>query len=123
MAVTGSSATQIVVYPARIVPLKSGSLVADGTEQTLLEHVGAGRIAGYVDLHGMQEGDVVAIRQYMKLTSEGAYRKYAEEQYSGVHAIPIIYITPKESDFGVKITLRQTAGPMRAYEYNFLKEY
>ncbi len=101
---------------------KSGSVIADGTEQTLLEFIGLGRITGNVDLSNMEAGDIVAIKQYMKVNSNTDWKKYADETYNGTQDNPLIYITPKETDFGIKITLKQTAGVMRMYEYNFIKE-
>lgn len=111
----------INVQIGSLAPLKSGNLTADGSEQTLLEFMGVGRIVGYVDLGNMVGGDVIIIRQYMKVVEGGNYRKYAEESY-GAQAEPILYIKPKETDFALKITLQQTAGPFRSFPYNFLRE-
>jgi len=99
-----------------------GTLTADGTEQTLVEFADLGRIVGYVDLENMEAIDTIVIRQYIKLKYGGAYKKYAEETYSGAQVVPTIYITPKESDYGVKVTLQQTAGTFKSVDYNFLKE-
>jgi hypothetical protein len=110
------------VYPARVIPLKRGTLVADGTEQTLLEFVGVGIVSGYVDLQNMKEGDVVVIRQYIKVKDDDSYKKYAEETYTGVQESSIIYITPKVVDVAMKITLQQTVGTYKFFGYNFILE-
>lgn len=110
------------VSVSRLQKEKSDSITANGTEQTLLEFAGLGRISGNVDLSGMQSGDVVVIRQYMKVKAGGNWKRYTQESYFNVQDNPLVYVTPKETDFGIKITLEQTAGVMREYEYNFIKE-
>ena len=112
----------IVSAKVRLSPLKSGTLMADGTEQTLLEFMDVGRVMGYVSLQNMQVGDTIIIRQYMKVVAGGSYQLYAEELYSGAQTHPILYIKPKETDFAIKITLEQGGIPFRTYPYNFMKE-
>ena len=110
------------VTAIRLKPYKSGTLKANGTEQTVVEYSGLGKIIGYIDLQNMQAGDTVVIRMYVKLKSDGNYKKYDEGTYTGVQSKPVIYIRPKESHYGVKVTLQQTAGVMREFDYNFLEE-
>lgn len=105
-----------------ILPLASGVLNADGSEQTVVEFTDVGRVMGYVDLRNMQLGDQVTIRQYMRVAEGGLYQLYAQEVYGNAQPIPIIYITPKETDYGIRITLQQIAGVLREFEYNFLRE-
>jgi hypothetical protein len=114
---------EVVVYPARATPLKKGTLTADGTEQTLLEFVGVGIVSGHVDLQNMTTDDTVVIRQYIKVKDDGAYKKYAEEIYAGVQSLPAIHITPKAVDVAMKITLQQTSGSFKSFDYNFIREY
>ena len=105
-------------------PLGSGSLLADGAEQTVLEFSEVGRVMGYIDLWNMQEGDQVIIRQYMRVVEGGEYRLYAQEIYANVQAVPVVYVTPKETDFGIAITLQQTSAPVsfKSFDYNLLGE-
>ena len=105
---------------AGITLLKEGNLSADGTEQTLLEFSDVGRISGYVDLSEMGVGDTVYIRQYVLVN--GVYQRYASEPYTGIQADPAIYITPKETDKGLRITLQQTAGTLKNYDNRFTLE-
>ncbi len=100
--------------------IKEGHLTADGTEQTLVEFTELGKMEGYVDLSNLTPGDTVILRQYQKVSA--VYRQYAEESYSGVQALPAVYITPKSGKDGIKITLQQTAGILRAFTYCFFKE-
>lgn len=103
-------------------PLGSGVLTADGLEQLVAEITGLNRIMGYVNLSNLQAGDSVILKQYVKLLFLGSYSKYDEQSYSGVQTDPVVYIRSKESQFGVKITLQQTVGVNRSFEYDFFKE-
>lgn len=114
MSVTIGQSTRI------LRPLKSGNLTADGSEQTLVEYIGLGRVSGYVDLSAMQLGDIVEVRQYIMV--DGSYQKYADEVYEDLQTILVIYVTPKEADKGLKVTLQQTLGFMRSYYYRFILE-
>jgi hypothetical protein len=114
---------EVVVYPARATPLKKGTLTADGTEQTVLEFVDVGVISGHIDLQNMVEGDAVVIRQYIKVKDGGEYKKYAEETYVGAQSLPIVHVTPKAVDIAMKITLQQTSGTFKNFDYNFIREY
>jgi hypothetical protein len=113
---------EVIVYPARVTSLKKGTLIADGTEQTLIEFVGVGIVSGHVDLQNMDEGDTVIIRQYIKVKDDGEYKKYAEETYTGVQTSPVVHITPKAVDVAMKVTLQQTTGNYKSFDYNFIKE-
>lgn len=102
--------------------IKSGNLTANGTEQTLLEFEGIGKIVGYVDLSALQLGDTIIIRQYMKIVDGGSYKKYAEQPVVGVQPESLLYITPKETDVAILITLQQTTGVFKRFPHNFMKE-
>ena len=97
-----------------------GTKSADGTEQTLIDFSDVARLSGYISLSEMQAGDTVVIRQYAKLFS--TYDKYAEQSYSDAQDDPVVYITPKEICSALKVTVQQTAGTMRDYEYKFIKD-
>jgi len=105
----------------RFKPIKTGNLLADGTEQTLLEFEGVAKIIGYVDLSAMM-GDTIIIRQYMKIVEGGDYKKYAEQTIVGSQPEPLVYITPKETDVAILITLQQIAGILKRFPHSFMKE-
>lgn len=94
--------------------------MADGGEQTLVEFTELGKMEGYVNLSNLVFGDTAVIRQYQKVYGE--YKQYAEESYSGHQELPAVYITPKSGKDGVKITIQQTAGTLRAFNYCFFRE-
>jgi hypothetical protein len=102
-----------------------GTLTADGTEQTLILDEVAGNpsrfLDGLVDLNAMAAGDTVVIRQYLSLVTPVAYRKYAEETYSGAQTLPALYIVTKTGRYGIKITLQQTAGTYKSFPYQFFR--
>ncbi len=100
--------------------IKESDLTADGTEQTLVEFTELGKMEGYVNLSNLALGDTAVIRQYQKVYGE--YRQYAEESYSGVQALPAVFITPKSGKDGIKITIQQTAGTLRTFAHCFFKE-
>ena len=122
MSISVSSGAVVNVYVHTIAPLKSGNLHADGSEQTMLEYVGSGRITGYVDLSQMQAGDSITVRQYIRVLPGGSWSKYAEESYSPPYANNTLYVWPRECDYGMKITLQQTLGVLRSYPNNFVLE-
>lgn len=99
-----------------------GTKTADGTEQELVSVAGIGKHEGWVDLTNMQAGDTVVVKEYVMLKSGGTFRVYATTTYNGVQAEPAIHVTRKLSEYGLKVTLQQTAGVNRDYDYEFLKE-
>jgi hypothetical protein len=98
-----------------------GTLVADGSEQVVMEISEAARVSGYISLANMEAGDTVIIMQYVRLLN-GEYKRYAAETYMGAQENPIVYITPKELASGMKVTLQQTSGTYKTFDYLFIKE-
>jgi len=100
-----------------------GTLTADGTEQTVVEETGTleFKLDGYIDLSNLASGDTVVVREYMKVKSNGSYVKYAEETYSGSQPLPLLHIITKPARYGLKITLQQTSGTYRSFDYQFFK--
>jgi len=107
----------------RLVHLGSGKMVADGTEQIVFEFVCQEPfvIDGYVNLKEMEAGDVIVIREYVKLAVDKEYGLYDDETYSGAQERPMVYVRPKPSIYGAKITLQQTAGVFKSFEWEFYK--
>lgn len=99
-----------------------GTLNADGSEQSIVKINSLMKLSGYIDLSEMETGDEVVIKQYMRIKSGGAYKKYAQENYSGVQEKPLIYITTKVLGHGGQVTLQQTLGTNKSFEYEFISE-
>ncbi|MBN1188602.1 MAG: hypothetical protein JXA46_02515 [Dehalococcoidales bacterium] len=101
-------------------PIES-TVVMDGTEQVLVEQTDgvSSLLEGYVDMSNMTGGDIIVIRQYMKIKTGGDYVKYAEETYTGAQPTPLVYISAKPANIAVKVTAEQTAGVHRSLDCQF----
>ena len=99
-----------------------GTLTADGSEQTVVERTAIGTLEGHIDLFNMQAGDTVVIKEYIMLKTGGTYRLYDSATYSNAQAKPNIHVVKLPAKYGVKVTLQQTAGVNRTYDYNFFRE-
>ena len=99
----------------------SGTLTADGTEQDVTELTIQATLEGLIDLANMEVGDGVTIREYIKLKSGGTYRLYESATYSDAQTKPGVHVVKLPGRHGVKITLEQTAGVNRTYDYEFFR--
>ena len=104
----------------RLEPVAQGTIIADGTEQLVVEDAVLSNLSGFLDLVELQAGDTVIIRQYVDMN--GGYKLYAEESYSDVQAQPALHLTPKTSNTKMKVTLEQTAGTYKEFGYEFVRE-
>jgi len=100
----------------------NGSIVADGSEQTLTEVQALTKFSGYLDLSQMEVGDQVTVRQYVMMREGGPYKRYADATYSGVQESPILHISVKVLCYGCKITLQQISGVFKSFDFNFVRE-
>ena len=101
----------------------SGTLTADGTEQTLIEITANSTPyefgGGSIKLDNMQEGDTTIIRKYKKIANGDTYEvpfdiitKNGAQQTS-------LEIDRFYNQYGLKITLEQTAGTNRTYKHEW----
>ena len=88
-----------------------------GTEHTLSNPTGNKFYTAYVDLTNMASGDTVEIRVSLIVKTAGSYILYFMETYNGAQTNPLVYIAPLPSDIGYKLTLKQTAGTGRNYDF------
>ena len=105
-----------------VTPYSSGTLTADGSEQQIVELVAVGKLVGWVSFKNMQAGDIVTIRHYVKLLNVGSYEMYDEIAWNDVQPDPLLYIHSREGQYGVKITLKQSSGAYRDFDYAFFRE-
>lgn len=101
-----------------VIEHSSGTLTADGTEQTIFEEQNVGSYEGYIDLEKMVDGDKVTLCEYIDLLGSSGYKKYQNEAYSGPQEFPIVYIIPKPGG-PLKITLQQAQGSYKQFDYKF----
>ena len=99
-----------------------GTLTATGGEDDVVELIELATLEGYIDLSNMQAGDGVTISEYVKLKTGGSYVLYDSASYSGVQAKPGLHVVKLPGKYGLNVTLEQTAGVNRDYDYNFFKE-
>jgi len=107
--------------PVLLQEFKVDTLTADGTEQTIIESTSIGEIEGWIDLANMASGDTVIIRMYVKTKSGGTYRQYDSTTYSNAQTNPATHLIKLSAKYGFKVTLQQTAGSYRTFDYNFFK--
>jgi hypothetical protein len=104
-----------------MTPFKEGTLTADGTEQLVAELDAIGSLEGWIDLANMASGDSVTIKVYVKMKSGGTYRLYDSSNYVGAQANPALHTIELPTIYGIKITLQQTTGSYKTYDYTFFK--
>jgi len=100
-----------------------GKITMNGKEQILFEKTD-GKIAlieGMVNLSPMQAGDTIILREYMQTLATGEYALYAEQPYVGAQLIPLTQILTRISTHNIKITIQQTTGTYREFEYSFTR--
>jgi hypothetical protein len=108
--------------PILIKVIKQGTILTDGTEQTLIEYTGSiSTISGYIDLSNMDLGDTVIIRAYTKIKPDGDYVLYRPETFNGKQTEPALYVMPRLSGYSFKVTIQQTEGLFRNFDYLFVK--
>ncbi len=132
-----STYTQVMIYqstaPALIVygeegggggtgvwkKYSSGTIQADGNEQTLIDVSNEDGIAvcGWLNLEELQASDAVKIKAYAWINDEGGIL-YAVDDYVGVQSTPALRIHELVGT-RIKITLQQYAGVYRGFDYEF----
>ena len=101
---------------------KEGRLVADGSEQVVVEDDERGPLRyleGYISLKELSGSNSVVIRIYVNVDGTD-YEKYFERTYTGPQPFPILYIATKPARYGIKITLQQVVG-LNSFSYQFFR--
>jgi hypothetical protein len=107
----------------RLSIVAQGTVTADGTEQTIIEYTGKASLSGYIDLSNMQSGDTVTVRVYVKIRRDGDYKLYQAETFSNKQDEPALYILPKATGYAYKVTIQQTSGVYKSFDYLFIKTF
>lgn len=110
-----------VLSPLLLKVIGEGSITADGSEQILIEYYGLAVISGYIDLSAMDEEDEVIIRAYVKMEREGEFKLYRPETFIGKQTEPALYVMPRLTGYGFKVTLQQTKGSYKTFGYIFVR--
>jgi len=119
------SDTEIIMerlgVPAMLKVIAKGSIITNGTEQQILEYVGLATISGWIDLSNMKFGDEIIIRVYTKIKEDGDYVLYTSEPYMGEQTKPALCILPRLTGYAYRVTIEQTAGSYKSFDYLFVK--
>jgi hypothetical protein len=87
------------------------------TEHTLTTQTGNKFYTAYIDLTNMASGDTVEIRVSLIIKAAGSHILYYLGTYSGAQTNPLVYIPSLPSDISWKLTLKQTTGTGRNFDY------
>lgn len=91
------------------------------TEHTLTTQTGTKFYCAYIDLTNMTSGDTTEIRVSLIVKSAGSHILYFMGTYSGAQSNPLLFIPALPSDISWKLTLKQTVGTGRSYDWRILE--
>jgi len=102
----------------------AGTLTATGAEDVIKEITATvNKLHCFIDLTNMAAATIIKVRQYMTIKAAGSPVLYAEEEYSAVQSLPMLYIVTKPARYGIKITLEQTSGaPYQDFDWETFQE-
>jgi hypothetical protein len=99
----------------------SGTLVTDGTEQTIATLTSNSVKTWIIDLGALVNGDEVVARIYTKALAGGTERLlWPPVPWRHAQAAPVKMSLPIPSDVSVRFTLQRTAGTDRAIPWKVL---
>jgi len=105
----------------KIEIVAEGSLTADGSEQIIVEDgPGPAILSGFINLENLQAGDSVLVKAYAMVNR--TYGLYGQDTYAGAQPEPVLRINGIAYKDKMKITLQQTAGTYRGFDYEFVRE-
>lgn len=96
----------------------SGTLTADGTEQTLgTERTDGKTYVLQLDLTNLAAGDTVEIRAKVKVVSAGTARTLYKAVYANAQAYPALQTPPIPAPYSITFTLKQLNASYRTFDY------
>ena len=101
-----------------VAQVDSGTLAANGSEQTADTISAAGAYVWVVDLSNMASGDTVVLRVKDKVLSGGSAVLAFEQTYSGAQAVDWVCSDVVVTAHEVTFTLHQTAGTNRNFDWS-----
>ena len=96
---------------------QSGSITADGTEQTLATVTSNRSLLLIVDPTQMGTGDRIVVRAKRKGLTSRALKEYQRREISGAQS-GLVVMAPITSPYEAVFTLEQTGGTYADYEYS-----
>jgi hypothetical protein len=101
-----------------------GTLTADGTEQTVwTTDAPSGSFEPrvvFIEATNMAASDSITIKEYYRIKSGGSYVMLDTRVYSDAQTRKLIKVTLEPNRYGIKVTLQQTAGTNRNYDWEVL---
>ena len=88
------------------------------TEHTLYEVTTPNYYTGSINLGNMASGDTTEIRLYKKILTGSTQDLIDVWTFTDAQTKTVFYIPPVSAPFGVKITLKQTGGTGRNYDWS-----
>ena len=101
-----------------IITIGSGTLLTNGTEQTLAEYLDdmPARFWGVLDLLNMQTADTLRVREYMYSNGTWGVHSDSGNTIAGVAALPKMQIGMTVC-MGYRLTIQRIAGSDRNYPW------
>ena len=99
----------------------SGTTLADGTVQTLTDTVDNKYFTFKIDLTNMATGDTTVLKIYDMVLNGGALALWFTKTFVNAQTNPIFFLAPLWITEEIKITLQQTAGTNRNYDWCLLE--
>lgn len=87
------------------------------TEHILTTQTNNKFYTAYIDLTNMASGDTTEIRVSVIVKAAGSHILYYLGTYSGAQTNPLVYIPSLPSDISWKLTIKQTVGTGRTYDW------
>ena len=95
-----------------------GELTTDGSEQDVAVCSDIAILSGYISMSKMGAGDTIIVKQYIMVNS--SEELYAQDTFSGPQVELLHFQSRAFKD--TRITLQQTAGSYKTFDYEFVKE-
>lgn len=102
-----------------------GTITADGTEQTVVDKISTTPFKATLEVDLSNLGlaaDEVLLKEYLKVSPTGVLRMSTLSDFLGPQAEPIPVTFKKDLCYEYKVTLQQTGGVNRTFDYVFLVE-
>lgn len=96
---------------------QSGTITADGTEQTLATVASNRSLLLVVDPTDMFSGDRIVVRAKRKVLSSSSLMEFQSREISGAQS-GLVVMDPITSPHEAVFTLEQTGGTFRDFEYS-----
>jgi hypothetical protein len=89
----------------------------DNNENTVFTSTANKHFMTTIDLSNMASGDTVILRAKTIVKSAGSFVTVYSETFTGAQTFPNFYIPPISGRYGYRLTLQQTAGTLRTFDW------